>query len=51
MFQVSLNDVLITEDVWYAFYSTHGTIITSWLIDDDSQIVWETDVDGVEKGT
>lgn len=48
--QVSLKDVVISEDAMYAFYSSHGTIVTSWLIDEDSLIIWETDVDGVENG-
>jgi len=49
---VSLNDVVVTDDVLFAFYSSHATTITSWLISaDDSQVAWETDVDAAEKGT
>jgi len=47
---VTLNDVITSDDVTLAFFSTGRTTLTSWLIN-DSQVAWETDINAFENGT
>ena len=49
MFQVSVDEVVANDDVSLAFYSTHATNLTSWLVE-ERQIDYEAEIPVPDNG-